>query len=118
MSTTTIVWSVDWMKTSTQLINGHSEVVITAGWTCMGYQGLDTNTGIATTKYFTGGTSIFAEPFTGGSFTPFADLTQDQVLGWVWTDGVDKAEIESQVETQIAIILNPPFVQPPLPWSN
>ena len=32
----TINWTIDWMDASTQTINGHSEVVLTAGWRCTG----------------------------------------------------------------------------------
>ena len=53
----------------------------------------------------------------GGSFTPYANLTQEQVLGWCWAGGVDKAAIESGIQTQIDGQINPPVVQPPLPWA-
>jgi hypothetical protein len=43
-------------------------------------------------------------------------LTQDQVLGWIWAGGVDKANTEAAVNLQIANLINPPVVQPPLPW--
>jgi hypothetical protein len=51
------------------------------------------------------------------SFTPYADLTLDQVLGWVWANGVDKTATEAAVEGQIEAQKNPPIVSPPLPWS-
>ena len=52
----------------------------------------------------------------GDAFTPFADLTKDQVLGWVWED-VDKDETESNVQKGIDNQINPPIIQPDLPWS-
>lgn len=55
-------------------------------------------------------------------FTPYADLTEAQVLGWIQTqlgpDGV--ANIEACIQGQIDSQINPP-VSPentPLPWSN
>jgi hypothetical protein len=53
----------------------------------------------------------------GEAFTPYADLTQDQVLGWVWANGVDKDATEAAVQQQIDNQINPPIVAPPLPWA-
>ncbi len=50
-------------------------------------------------------------------FTPYADLTQDQVLGWIWANGVDKDATEAAVAQQIANAKNPPVVSPALPWA-
>jgi hypothetical protein len=54
---------------------------------------------------------------TGSSFTPYDQLTENQVLGWIWANGVDKFATESAVATQIANQINPPVVTPPLPWA-
>jgi hypothetical protein len=54
----------------------------------------------------------------GTSFTPYANLTQDQVLGWIWASGVDKDATEAAVEQQIQNQINPPIVTPPLPWAS
>jgi hypothetical protein len=54
----------------------------------------------------------------GEAFTPYADLTLDQVLGWVWANGVDKTATEAAVEGQIEAQKNPPVVSPPLPWVS
>jgi hypothetical protein len=53
----------------------------------------------------------------GTSFVPYADLTQDQVLGWCWANGVDKAATEAAVAQNIENQINPPIVTPPLPWA-
>jgi len=56
--------------------------------------------------------------YTAGSpYTPYADLTQDQVLGWIWASGVDKDATEAAVNQQIDNAINPPVVTPPLPWA-
>ena len=83
-----------------------TDVVITADWRCNGSQ--DQYSG---TAY---GSSSFAAPT--GSFTPFPDLTQDQVLGWCFANGVDKTAIEANVSLQIENQINPPVVSLPLPW--
>lgn len=51
----------------------------------------------------------------GASFTTFADLTEAQVLDWVWAE-VDKAGVEARA--QAALVLPPVSVEMPLPWSN
>jgi hypothetical protein len=107
---TTITWSIDWMQASTQEINGFTEVVLSAGWRCTGTDGT-----YSTSSY---GSVSFPEPQTGGTYTPYADLTLDQVLGWVWQNGVDKDATEVSIDAQVAILENPPVVTPPLPWTT
>jgi hypothetical protein len=43
-------------------------------------------------------------------------LTQEQVLGWVWANGVDKETVEAAVQSQLDSLVNPTVVSPPLPW--
>jgi hypothetical protein len=47
----------------------------------------------------------------------YPDLTEDIVLGWVWANGVDKAEVEANVTRELNAAINPPVVSKPLPWS-
>jgi hypothetical protein len=83
------------------------DVVITADWRCNGSQ--DQYSG---TCY---GSCSFAPP--SGSFTPYPDLTEAQVLGWCYANGVDQAAIEANVTQQIENQINPPIIAPPLPWA-
>ena len=55
----------------------------------------------------------------GSPYTPYADLTQDQVIGWVQAAmGAEQvASIEAGLATNIADQINPPVVTPKLPWS-
>jgi hypothetical protein len=88
--------------------DGQADVVFTAHWTCAGTDG----------TYNASVYSTCAVPApTGSAFTPYANLTQDQVLGWIWANGVDKAATEAAVQQQINNQINPPVVTPPLPWS-
>jgi len=109
--TATITWTIEWMQTTTTTANP-PEQVITAGWRCNGAQ-------TANSVDYTGtayGTCSFT--YTPGEpFTPYADLTQDQVLGWCWANGVDKTATEANVQVQIDNQINPPVIQPPLPWA-
>jgi len=84
-----------------------TDVVITADWRCNGTD--DTYSG---TCY---GSCSFAPPT--GEFTPYEDLTQEQVLGWCYSNGVDQAAIEANVSLQIENQINPPVVTLPLPWA-
>ena len=52
----------------------------------------------------------------GTATIPYADLTQETVLGWIWANGVDKDATEAAVQQQIDNAINPPVVTPPLPW--
>jgi hypothetical protein len=52
-----------------------------------------------------------------GTFTPYDQLTQEQVLGWCWANGVDKTATEANVQSQIDNQISPPTIQPPLPWA-
>jgi hypothetical protein len=83
-----------------------TDVVITADWRCNG-----TDETYSGTCY---GSCSFAPPT--GSFTPYPDLTQEQVLNWCYENGVDKTAIEANVTAQIENQINPPVVTLPLPW--
>jgi hypothetical protein len=111
----TINWQIQWMKASTQTINGFSEVVLECGWICTGTQA-NTATPPVTFTESVYSTCSFPEPAAGGSFTPYNQLTQDQVLGWCWANGVDKTATEAAVQSMLNNAINPPVVQPPLPW--
>lgn len=52
-------------------------------------------------------------------FTPYDQLTQAQVEGWlVDAMGADKvAELDANLDKQIEALINPPVVRPPLPWA-
>ena len=51
-------------------------------------------------------------------FTPFPDLTEAQVIGWVH-DAMGEEQVaayEANMGQQIADQIDPPVVRPPLPW--
>jgi hypothetical protein len=102
---TTISWIIERLLVK-PTEGSEKNVVITADWRCNGSQ--DQYSG---TCY---GSASFAPP--SESFTPYEDLTQDQVLGWCFANGVDQAAIEANVTAQIKNQINPPVIAPPLPW--
>lgn len=108
----TITWVIEWMQT-TPTTSNPPEVVLTAGWRCNGTETANA-TDYTGTAY---GTCSFPQPTEGGPFTPYAGLTQEQVLGWCWANGVNQAATEAAVQQQIDNQINPPVIQPPLPWA-
>jgi hypothetical protein len=87
--------------------DGNTNVVFTAHWTCAGTDG----------TYSTSVYNTCNIPLAQGTFTPYADLTQEQVLGWCWANGVIKDAIEEAVKQQLANLANPSEVTQPLPWT-
>ena len=104
---TTTTWTVTAMDCYPQE-GGNTDVVFTVHWACAGVQGDYSASVINTTQV----------PTPEGSFTPYADLTQEQVLGWVWANGVDQSATEAAVQQMIDNQINPPVVTPPLPWAQ
>ncbi len=103
----TINWIIEAMDCKPQE-GDLTDVVITAHWRCNGTDGT-----FSGTVY---GTCSFSQP--GEPFTPYDQLTQEQVLGWCWVNGVNKDATEANIDQQIANQVNPPIVTPPLPWST
>jgi len=101
----TILWIIERLLVK-PTEGSETNVVITADWRCNGTQ--DQYSG---TCY---GSCSFQPP--SGSFTPYDDLTQEQVLGWCYANGVDQAAIEANVTQQIENQIDPPVVTLPLPW--
>ena len=105
--TTTYNWTVVQMQAYPE-DEGEPDVVFVVHWVLSGTDGT-----------YTGSTygSVGITLTEGATFTPYADLTLDQVLGWVWANGVDKDAQEAAVAAQIEAQINPTVVTPPLPWS-
>ena len=101
-----ITWTITAMDCSTTEQN--PDTVIVCHWTCAGTDG----------TYNASIYSTCSVPSPTGSFTPYADLTQEQVLGWCYANGVDKTSTEAAVEAQLQTQINPPVVTPALPWSQ
>jgi hypothetical protein len=97
-------WQIEKMEVKLQEA-GFTDVVVTAYWRCTA-----SDQGFYASQF---GTALFPAPTQ--SFTPYANLTQDQVLGWVWQT-VNKIQIEEVVLGQLNQQINPPLVPLPLPW--
>ncbi len=104
---TTITWNISQLDCLPQSAEG-ADFVTTVHWQCNGVDG-DYSGSVYSTCSFA---------VVEGAFTPYASLTLDQVLDWVWANGVDKDATEAAVEGQIEAQKNPPVVSPPLPWVS
>jgi len=106
---TTIEWIVSQMDCYPEK-EGEQDVVFTVHWRCNGVDGQYNGTSYGTQSL----TYEAVSPF-----TPYANLTQAQVIGWLQSAmGAERvAEIEASVANQIEKQKNPPVVTPPLPWA-
>jgi hypothetical protein len=89
---------------------GEADVVFTVHWTLIG-----TDETYVGSVYGSVGVSLDE----GATFTPYEDLTEAQVIGWV-QDALGAEQVaayEANVAQQIADQIDPPVVTPPLPWS-
>jgi len=104
---TTFNWEISQLNCR-PLSDDNTNVVFNIHWRCTGVDGAYTGTVYSTASV----------PAPTDSFTEFADLTQDQVFGWLWENGVDKNSAEAAVQAQIDAQINPPVVSPALPWNS
>jgi hypothetical protein len=90
---------------------GEQDVVFTIFATYTGTDGTYSSSVEVAQSLVLGNTSVY---------TPYADLTETQVLGWL-TEALGPQQIDqmqAKIATQITADNQPPFVQLPLPWSN
>ena len=78
--------------------------VTTAHWTASAVDGDYLASTYATSSWADGTPTI-----------PYADLTQEEVLGWIWANGVDKEAVEASLASQIALQKNP-VTATGVPW--
>lgn len=101
-----LLWHIEWMECKPQQDN-YTNVVVTVAWRCNGKEGDYT-----ATRYGTCGFSGIGE-----TFTPYEELTKQQVLDWCWNGNLNKQDIEEAITQDIENQKNPPTTIPPLPWS-
>jgi len=105
----TNTWIIEQMDCYPQA-EGQTDVVFTVHWRVNATDGTHN-----ATSYGTVGVTYVS----GSPYTPYAQLTQSQVVGWVQAAlGAEQvASIEANLATNIANQANPPVVTPTLPWS-
>ena len=93
--------------------DGQTDVVFEVRWMCtLTYRSDDGEVGFQVQQ--SGPCNVSYEE--GEPFTPYADLTEAQIWGWV-DEQVDRPAIEAQLDEQIDDQITPTQVTPPLPWA-
>ena len=109
---TQFTWSITALDAYPQA-EGQTDVVFNCHWTCAGTETQNNQTYNASV-YSTCAVTYVA----GTPYTPYANLTQSQVLGWIWESGVNQQATEAAVQAQLNNQINPPVIQPKLPWAQ
>jgi hypothetical protein len=99
----TITWTIQ--NLTRDLSNGF---VVNVAWACTAQQD--------SASAFHGGTTTYENNPDEPGFIPYDDLTEAQVLGWVWAS-VDKTEIEASLTAKVEKQLHPVTANG-LPWSQ
>lgn len=109
--TATFNWQVTQMSCYPQA-EGQTDVVFTVYWSCSALQpGDNYNYSAATCG------AVMVSYQQGDPYTPYDQLTEQQVLGWVWAKE-PQATTEALLQANIDLQINPPVVSPPLPWAT
>jgi hypothetical protein len=104
----TYTWTIDEMFTYPQM-EGKKNVVFGVNYSLMGMYG----------DYTASVSGSLPLPLLEDDFTPYTNLTEAEVVGWVQDAlGADKvAELEVSLYQHINDQITPPVVILPLPWS-
>lgn len=107
--TITYQWNIPQLDCLPQ-IEGEVDYVVTAHWTVQATDGNYSAYAYGTQGFTYNGSK---------NFTPFNELTQEQVVSWVQEGmGVDAVtQLQESLDKQIENQINPPIVTPALPWA-
>jgi hypothetical protein len=95
----TITWKINTLESNT------ADGFVTVGhWTCTAVDGEHTASAYATVSWAEGTPAV-----------PYANLTEAEVLSWVW-ESVDKTATEASLAAQIAL-LKAPVKSTGVPWN-
>lgn len=87
---TDVVFNVHWRRTAAETVDGNNYIVDTY--------------------------NVLSVPAPSPEdFTPYADLSFEQVCGWLEA-GLDVEEIDASLAVNLENLINPPTVSLPLPW--
>jgi hypothetical protein len=79
--------------------------ITTAHWTCTAVDGEYTASAYSTCSFALTTPSI-----------PYASVTENEVLSWIWSSGVDKDATEASLAQQIELLKNP-VTAAGVPWA-
>ncbi len=104
---TTFIWKILSMPSYPQH-EGEADVVFCVNWQCQASDEMYSavSEGNVPVTYTT-----------GTPFTPYNQLTQEQVWSWI-NPSIDRHEIEANLQAMIDSQKTPVVVTPPLPWTQ
>ena len=105
---TTYTFNITQLEIAPTGSDGYPDVVTRVRYN---YVGVDS---IGYSGSFAGATPI---PTPSGSFIPFSDLTEEEVVAWLDTVA-DKPHMQQVIQSQIANQIAPQNVPAPLPWPT
>lgn len=97
------------------IVGNYSDYVVLVNWR---YRGTlpndDPNKVISVDQY---GQQTFQVQQGQSDYVPFAQLTEEIVIGWL-TPVLNVEAMEESIANQIDAIVNPPIVYPDIPWTS
>jgi len=96
-----------WTISTLEYTNDDDKGVVVAHW-----RATDVDGDYSASSY---GTCGFTYDASASDFTPYDDLTESQVLGWCWANGVDQDAIEASLAAKIEADKNPTHANG-VPW--
>jgi hypothetical protein len=114
----TYAWKINTLSKQNNPAAGLDDVIVQTFWECIGSDA-DNNS-----STFYGATSFKLDEVDPENFTPYEELTEAQVLGWVQTavdnDENYKNHIDEQIQKQINLIVHPisTVIAEELPWAE
>lgn len=107
--TTTYDWIIEQLEAYPEK-EGHTDVVFSIHWRVNANDG-----GYAATNY--GSVAVTLDKTS--VFTPYENLTKEQVVSWVKSalGAQQVVDIEAGLAGQIEDLKNPPVIRPGLPWA-
>jgi hypothetical protein len=109
--TATNTWTIS--QCNRELADGG---ITTAHWRVNAEQTVGTGDDAVTYTATTYGSCGFTPDPESGDWTPYSDVTQAEVLGWCWANGVDQEAIEESLQANIDLQINPVNGHG-VPWS-
>jgi len=91
------------------------DCVFNAHWQCVATSD-QTNNGIPYTARIYSTCNIVYNP--NEQYIPYANLTQAEVLSWIYENGVDQTATQTALDGMINAQINPTVVSPALPWAS
>jgi hypothetical protein len=117
---TTFTWNINNLTAYPQL-SGYDDVIFKVYWSLTGTETVDLSvyTGIPSIKTYSAVSNgeVDLYPLNLQNFTPYQDLTQDQVLGWI-LPSLDVPALTANLQRLIDEQKDPTEINLPPPWNN